>query len=516
MPRRRGKPAPNPVESSCPRRAPFQSRRPTDRGGLHWLNRKGAAGTTTGTRAGDEAGRREAARREARGGNERSGARRSARIWPVTSGRSPSEDGGCLYRPRRRSRNCFRPGGRAMTGLSTVSTPLVYDELRRLAHARMRHAQPGHTLQTTALANEAYLRLVDARGVVWQDRAHFFAICARLMRHILVDAARARGAQKTGGGAPFVAFDERLAVSPARDPDLLALDEALDAVVRRRPAAGRRCVELRYFGGLSVEETAEVLGVSPQTVMRDWKLAKLWLVQGPEARRRDQHGGGAVTADRRQRIEAVALEALARDAASARRISTRRARTMRSCGGRWSRCSRGQGEAAATCSSRRRGRRPRASRPPPLAPGHAARAARDRGGDRRGRDGRGLQGSGHAPGPDRRHQGAAAGAGGRPGAPPPVRARGPRRLGAESSAHLPAVRPRRSRPSRIPNPESRVPEPIHYLVLAHLEGQTLAAATAEGPAAGGAGAGAGRADGGRAERGAQGGDRAPRPASPRT
>jgi RNA polymerase sigma factor (TIGR02999 family) len=157
-------------------------------------------------------------------------------------------------------------------------TPLVYGELRRLAHARMRHAEPGHTLQTTALANEAFIRLVDARRVDWQDRAHFFAICARVMRHILVDAARTRRAQKRGGGAQFVAFDDQLAMSPARDPDLLALDEALTQLSREDPRQGQ-VVELRYFGGLSVEETAEVLKVSPQTVLRDWKLAKLWLVR---------------------------------------------------------------------------------------------------------------------------------------------------------------------------------------------------------------------------------------------
>ncbi|MFO7694250.1 MAG: sigma-70 family RNA polymerase sigma factor [Vicinamibacterales bacterium] len=157
-------------------------------------------------------------------------------------------------------------------------TPLVYGELRRLAHARMRQEHPDHTLQTTALVHEVYMRLVDARGVDWHDRAHFFAVCARAMRQILVDAARARGSLKRGGGAAAVPFDERLAVSPARDPDLLALDEALTQLSGEDPRQGR-VVELRYFGGLSVEETGEVLGVSPQTVMRDWKLAKLWLVR---------------------------------------------------------------------------------------------------------------------------------------------------------------------------------------------------------------------------------------------
>lgn len=157
-------------------------------------------------------------------------------------------------------------------------TPLVYGELRRLAHARMRQEHPGHALQTTALVHEVYMRLVDARGVDWQDRAHFFAVCARAMRQILVDAARTRGARKRGGAAAAVPFDERLAVSPARDPELIALDEALTQLSAADPRQGQ-VVELRYFGGLSVEETADVLAVSPQTVMRDWKLAKLWLVR---------------------------------------------------------------------------------------------------------------------------------------------------------------------------------------------------------------------------------------------
>jgi RNA polymerase sigma-70 factor (ECF subfamily) len=156
--------------------------------------------------------------------------------------------------------------------------PAVYHELRRLAHARMRAQEPGHTLQTTALVHEAYLRLVDARQVSWQNRTHFYALCAQAMRHILVDAARARGSLKRGGGAARVPFEEALAVSPQPDVDLLALDEALTRLAETDPRKGR-VVELRYFGGLSVEETAEVLKVSPQTVMRDWNLAKLWLVR---------------------------------------------------------------------------------------------------------------------------------------------------------------------------------------------------------------------------------------------
>ncbi len=156
--------------------------------------------------------------------------------------------------------------------------PLVYDELRRVAHARMRAQNPGHSLQTTALVHEAYLRLVDAREHDWQNRTHFFALCAQAMRQILVDIARAKGAAKRGGGAPRVPFEDWLAASPPPDVDVLALDEALTQLAAEDPRQGQ-VVELRYFGGLSVEETAQVLQVSPQTVMRDWNMAKLWLVR---------------------------------------------------------------------------------------------------------------------------------------------------------------------------------------------------------------------------------------------
>jgi len=163
--------------------------------------------------------------------------------------------------------------------------PLVYGELRRVAHARMRGQQAGHSLQTTALVHEAYLRLVDARDHNWQNRTHFFALCSQAMRQILVDAARARGAAKRGGVR--VPFEDWLAASPPPDIDLLALDEALTRLAAEDPRQGQ-VVELRYFGGLSVEETAEVLGVSPQTVMRDWSAAKLWLVRAL------RHAGDAV------------------------------------------------------------------------------------------------------------------------------------------------------------------------------------------------------------------------------
>jgi RNA polymerase sigma-70 factor (ECF subfamily) len=156
--------------------------------------------------------------------------------------------------------------------------PLVYAELRRIAHRYMNRERRGHTLQTTELVNEAYLRLIDASQVRWQDRAHFFAISAQLMRRILVDFARSRGYIKRGGGAHRATFDEALLVSPAPGPDLVALDDALKALAVK-DARKCRVVELRFFGGLSVEETAEVLKVSPETVHRDWRLAKAWLAR---------------------------------------------------------------------------------------------------------------------------------------------------------------------------------------------------------------------------------------------
>jgi RNA polymerase sigma-70 factor, ECF subfamily len=156
--------------------------------------------------------------------------------------------------------------------------PLVYRELRTLAHARMRREHPGLTLQTTALVHEAYVRLVEARHVSWQNRSHFYALCAQAMRRIVVDAARARHSLKRGGRAEHVPLDEARVASPAREDDVLALDAALTDLSKADPRKSR-VVELRYFGGLSVEETAEVLRVSPQTVMRDWKMARLWLVK---------------------------------------------------------------------------------------------------------------------------------------------------------------------------------------------------------------------------------------------
>jgi RNA polymerase sigma factor (TIGR02999 family) len=154
-------------------------------------------------------------------------------------------------------------------------TPIVYGELHRLASRYMRGERPGHSLQTTALVNEAYMRLVDYKSMQWQNRAHFFAVSSQLMRRILVEHAR-RHNLKRGGGVPHVSFEDTAEVGSDRAADLVALDDALDALARidfRKV----QVVEMRFFGGLSVEETAEVLKISPVTVMRDWSTAKAWL-----------------------------------------------------------------------------------------------------------------------------------------------------------------------------------------------------------------------------------------------
>ena len=155
--------------------------------------------------------------------------------------------------------------------------PLVYGELRQLAQSYMRRERAGHTLQTTALIHEAYLRLIDAKKTRLENRAHFFAVASRLMRQILVDFARSRGYQKRGGGAQQVALDDAMVIGQPRDEDLVALDEALTALagVDERKA---RVVELRFFGGLTESEMSETLKVSPETVRRDWRLAKSWLL----------------------------------------------------------------------------------------------------------------------------------------------------------------------------------------------------------------------------------------------
>jgi RNA polymerase sigma-70 factor, ECF subfamily len=161
-------------------------------------------------------------------------------------------------------------------------TPLVYDEIRRIAHRYVQREREGHTLQTTALVNEAYLRLAGQQQINWQNRAHFFAVTAQVMRHILIDYARRRHYVKHGGEAKRIEFSEALATQGAalmsgpRAAELCALDEALDELAKLDPRKSR-VVELRYFGGLSLDETAEVLKVSSMTVRRDWRAAKAWL-----------------------------------------------------------------------------------------------------------------------------------------------------------------------------------------------------------------------------------------------
>jgi RNA polymerase sigma factor (TIGR02999 family) len=154
--------------------------------------------------------------------------------------------------------------------------PLVYAELRRLAASYLRRERPGHTLQPTALVHEAYLRLIDQTQVQWQNRAHFFGVAAQMMRRILVDHARGQQAEKRGGDVTKLSLDENIDVSGERAADLVALDEALDRLAALDPQKSR-VVELRFFGGLSVEEAAEVLGVSAPTVKRQWRMAKAWL-----------------------------------------------------------------------------------------------------------------------------------------------------------------------------------------------------------------------------------------------
>jgi RNA polymerase sigma-70 factor (ECF subfamily) len=154
--------------------------------------------------------------------------------------------------------------------------PVVEAELRRLARSYMARERRGHTLQTTGLVNEAFIRLVDARLVPWQDRVHFLGIAARLMRRVLVDHARARGMQKRGDGAYKVPLVDAMAATPAPDLDLLALDRALEALAAQDPRKAQ-VIEMRFFAGMTVEETAAALDVSVDTVMRDWRLARLWL-----------------------------------------------------------------------------------------------------------------------------------------------------------------------------------------------------------------------------------------------
>lgn len=165
-------------------------------------------------------------------------------------------------------------------------TPLVYKELHRTAQRYMARERPDHTLQATALIHEVYMRLVDGGSVTWQNRTHFFAVCARLMRRILTDFARARQSQKRGSGTPQVSFDDNLYIGTQTAVDLVVLDDALQglAKVDKRKSD---VVELRFFGGLSVKEAGAVLGVSDETVKRDWRLAKLWLLREMNAEQGD-------------------------------------------------------------------------------------------------------------------------------------------------------------------------------------------------------------------------------------
>jgi RNA polymerase sigma factor (TIGR02999 family) len=154
--------------------------------------------------------------------------------------------------------------------------PLVYGELRRLAGHYMRHERADHTLQATALVHEVYLKLVQHQSIDWQNRAHFFGIAAQVMRHILVDHARGHGREKRGAGQQLVSLEEAFVFSPEKSTELLKVDESLQRLAKLDPRQGR-IVELRFFGGLTVEETAHVLGISPKTVKRDWSVAKAWL-----------------------------------------------------------------------------------------------------------------------------------------------------------------------------------------------------------------------------------------------
>jgi RNA polymerase sigma factor (TIGR02999 family) len=166
-------------------------------------------------------------------------------------------------------------------------TPQIYRELHLAARRCMSWERNGHTLQTTALINELYLRLSDLKLIDWQNRAHFFALCARQMRRILTDQARARQSHKRGDGAKAVSLDEALVISPQPSADLVAVDDALNQLAKVDDRKSQ-VVELRFFGGLSVEETAEVLKVSPETVARDWRLAKAWLMRELNGKKSDE------------------------------------------------------------------------------------------------------------------------------------------------------------------------------------------------------------------------------------
>jgi RNA polymerase sigma factor (TIGR02999 family) len=166
--------------------------------------------------------------------------------------------------------------GKGDAGALDQLAPLVYDELRRIAAYHLRRERPDHTLQSTALVHEVYLKLIDQRRVQWHDRDHFFAVASQIIRRILVSHARAHKAAKRGAGAPRLLFDEVIGLPGGDSADLVALDDALQSLSRVDPRQGR-IVELRFFGGLSVEATAKILEISPATVKRDWNVAKAWL-----------------------------------------------------------------------------------------------------------------------------------------------------------------------------------------------------------------------------------------------
>jgi RNA polymerase sigma-70 factor, ECF subfamily len=176
----------------------------------------------------------------------------------------------------RRITGVLRAWGKGDEAALERLAPLVYDELHRIAARHMRHEEPGNSLQPTALVNQAWLRLLGGAKVGWQDRAHFFAVSSQIMRRILVDAARARRTGKRRGELHHFQLNESLDAAPPRDTELIALDDALESLAEF-DVRKARVVEMRFFGGLSVEETAAALRVSPQTVMRDWKLARAWL-----------------------------------------------------------------------------------------------------------------------------------------------------------------------------------------------------------------------------------------------
>ena len=184
---------------------------------------------------------------------------------------------------------------RGEDGAATKLIPVVYDELRRLAGSYMRRERVDHTLQATALVHEAYLKLVEQRSVNWQSRAHFFGVAAQLMRRILIDHARGHSRQKRGGEQKKVSLDEAFVFSERQADELLAVDDSLNRLAEIDPRQAR-VVELRFFGGLSVEETGEVLGVSPKTIKRDWSVAKAWLY----ADLKERHGIDAGAMGERQ------------------------------------------------------------------------------------------------------------------------------------------------------------------------------------------------------------------------